>query len=748
MSRWVTQLARFRYTLFCLLIWFTAAPGAQAQDAMPLPQGRVGTSYSAEIKTEGGLGPLTWHLSGGQLPPGLNVSPAGRIEGTPTGAASQPFTFEMTVSDSSLPPQIVTQRFSILIAAPPLRIVGSASATGPAPLKIIGPAKPITAEQGPATRLESQNLVAEPISYIPPREPHFVVPLLQASAAAAPKQETDQTPADKKGKDKAKTPDDLGTLDPANFTWVYEDPKTGDRQPIYCPPKRTQNDKDPKTDKQRAKYCSSETTQKQPIQLVADYESSIIVIPDGNLMGGDVAFNKLFITARLTSGTSSKDVVVNGYSEIGKDQATMAAQSGTAFQSAANIQAMVLNMAYTAGDIVESVYSSPKLDPKCGSPDDSGKMNIEAWRCRHQEIDFRGDDAKATTEKIAKAGSVDADDIKALTEKLRLYQPEIQAISNFLVQKENLELVEKLGVKIFWIDRESMVAIAQQYKDNIQIAFDTKSTPTAKLQAVQDLLERTKLVYKDLGDIREEIKTKDMKSYVETEVETHTEKEWQGIYEKALKDYAERKRKEAASELERLLATGSISLTENQAKDGDRLTITVQSVPSSSTTGGIPVVFEVAVKKFGAKIQLSPSFLFVRRLHVRDTDVNPPSTSINGPLNRVNFAPSPGMTFGIAYFKRGNSGWDKFERGLGPGAGINVTFMNYNDPGFDLTKNQFTNTSGTNAQIGAGLIGSLFDDKIQVTYGWNLNVERARAYFGVGFGFIEIGKELAKYIPK
>jgi len=106
------------------------------------------------------------------------------------------------------------------------------------------------------------------------------------------------------------------------------------------------------------------------------------------------------------------------------------------------------------------------------------------------------------------------------------------------------------------------------------------------------------------------------------------------------------------------------------------------------------------------------------------------------------------MTFGIAYFHRGDSSWAKFVRGLGPGAGINVTFMNFNDPSFNLATTQFVNTNGTNVQVGAGLIGSLFDDKIQFSYGWDLNVEKRRTYFGVGFGFIEIGKELAKYIPK
>jgi hypothetical protein len=720
MRRWVTQLARFSYLLF--LLCFMVAPTGRAQDAPAkvLKPGTAGTPYpdAGEIKAEGGLAPLTWHLSGGQLPPGLSVSPDGKIAGTPATAASQPFTFEMTVSDSSQTPQIATQRFSIVIGAAPLRIAGSATTPGSAPLRIIAPLKSPSAEGDRPPMLEPQHLVAERISYNPPRQPRFVVPLQATpTTPSSPKPDVPQKPAGSGGTQTAS----LGPLDPATFIQVYEDPKTGDRQLIYDPPKTI-------------------TEKKKTIQLVADFESSIIIFPDGSKMGEDIAFNKLYITAKLASGNSSKDVIVNGYSEVGKDQATMAAQSGTAFQSAANIQAMVLNMAYTASDIIDNLYQpTTTVIP-------SGPIDFTTWGTFHKEIDFRGrgTDAKTVTDAIANAGDLKNDKIIALKARLRLYEPEIQAISDFLVQKENLGIVEKIGGRVFGIDRDSISAIAQQYKDDIQIAFDPKSTDPAQLNALQDLFQRTKLVYEDFGDIRQTI----IAQMDKKEGEKNTYQDWQIKYEKTLQDYALTHRKDAASELKRLLATGSISLTENQAKDGDRLTITVESVPSGSTSGGIPVVFEVAIKKFGAKIQVSPSLLFIRRLGVTDVEATPPAGSTTAPLNRVNFAPSPGTTFGVAYFKRGSSSWDKFARGLGPGLGMNVTFMNYNDPSFNLATSQFTTTNGTNVQVGAGVIASLFDDKLQFTYGWNLNVEKRRSYFGVGFGFIEIGKELAKYISK
>jgi len=42
----------------------------------------------------------------------------------------------------------------------------------------------------------------------------------------------------------------------------------------------------------------------------------------------------------------------------------------------------------------------------------------------------------------------------------------------------------------------------------------------------------------------------------------------------------------------------------------------------------------------------------------------------------------------------------------------------------------------------------LFSNAIQFTYGWNLSVGDKRSYWGIGFGFIEIGEEIAKVAKK
>lgn len=131
MRRCVAQLARFSYWSWCLLLWFILVSSAIAQDVnvTVLKPGKVGTPYpdSGEIKARGGSPPLTWRLSGGQLPPGLSISPEGTIDGTPTSARGEPYRFELTVSDSSEPAQTRTMQYSIMILATPLEIIGNST---------------------------------------------------------------------------------------------------------------------------------------------------------------------------------------------------------------------------------------------------------------------------------------------------------------------------------------------------------------------------------------------------------------------------------------------------------------------------------------------------------------------------------------------------------------------------------------------------------------------------------------------
>ena len=78
-----------------------------------LQEGTVGQAYSQPVGATGGIGALTWSISAGTLPQGLNINPIdGVISGTPTNAGTENFTVRVadTLSQSD------TQALSITVS--------------------------------------------------------------------------------------------------------------------------------------------------------------------------------------------------------------------------------------------------------------------------------------------------------------------------------------------------------------------------------------------------------------------------------------------------------------------------------------------------------------------------------------------------------------------------------------------------------------------------------------------------------
>src|SRR6266540_712689 len=63
-----------------------------------LPAGTTGAAYSQTLAGNGGTGPYTFAVTAGALPPGLSLSSAGDLTGTPTSSGS--FAFTVTATDS------------------------------------------------------------------------------------------------------------------------------------------------------------------------------------------------------------------------------------------------------------------------------------------------------------------------------------------------------------------------------------------------------------------------------------------------------------------------------------------------------------------------------------------------------------------------------------------------------------------------------------------------------------------------
>lgn len=101
-------------------VQITIHPVGAILDVAPatLPAMTEGTAVSQTISASGGATPYTFEVIGGTLPPGLSLSEAGALTGTPTAAGAYSFTVEATDSVGNTG----TQGYSGTIAAAPEEI--------------------------------------------------------------------------------------------------------------------------------------------------------------------------------------------------------------------------------------------------------------------------------------------------------------------------------------------------------------------------------------------------------------------------------------------------------------------------------------------------------------------------------------------------------------------------------------------------------------------------------------------------
>jgi hypothetical protein len=117
-----------------LSIAVISTTGDLAISTSNLPQGTVGTAYSAQLSATGGTTPYAWSVASGTVPAGLTLSSAGVLSGTPTTSGS--FAFTLQVADSSSTTQLAQATFSVTINANPS--VAVAITTGSLPAGSVG----------------------------------------------------------------------------------------------------------------------------------------------------------------------------------------------------------------------------------------------------------------------------------------------------------------------------------------------------------------------------------------------------------------------------------------------------------------------------------------------------------------------------------------------------------------------------------------------------------------------------------
>ncbi|MFO0722680.1 MAG: putative Ig domain-containing protein [Myxococcota bacterium] len=79
-----------------------------------MPSGTVGVAYGVRLRAFGGMTPYTWTVASGALPPGVTLSMAGTVTGTPTATGN--FDFNAQVTDATAPtPEVAQASFRITV---------------------------------------------------------------------------------------------------------------------------------------------------------------------------------------------------------------------------------------------------------------------------------------------------------------------------------------------------------------------------------------------------------------------------------------------------------------------------------------------------------------------------------------------------------------------------------------------------------------------------------------------------------
>ena len=92
-------------------------------DIRRAPRGEVGAAYSDTLTATGGTTPYTWSVNAGSLPPGITLSSAGVLAGTPTTAGSYAFSVNVIDTNNGIATTsitlVVAAGVSLSFAAPP-----------------------------------------------------------------------------------------------------------------------------------------------------------------------------------------------------------------------------------------------------------------------------------------------------------------------------------------------------------------------------------------------------------------------------------------------------------------------------------------------------------------------------------------------------------------------------------------------------------------------------------------------------
>jgi streptogramin lyase/PKD repeat protein len=109
-------------------LWFTELNGNQIGRVVlcppitlspaSLPGGTLGTAYNQTITASGGTGPYSFLATAGTLPPGLKLTAAGVLSGTPTANGTSMFTVKATDANGCTG----SQSYTVVVSCPPITL--------------------------------------------------------------------------------------------------------------------------------------------------------------------------------------------------------------------------------------------------------------------------------------------------------------------------------------------------------------------------------------------------------------------------------------------------------------------------------------------------------------------------------------------------------------------------------------------------------------------------------------------------
>ncbi len=428
--------------------------------------------------------------------------------------------------------------------------------------------------------------------------------------------------------------------------------------------------------------------------LRADEGSKIVVeVMTESAIVRDLAINGLFmraVIARAGTNAATAPVEVLNYSEIPKDPATQAMQAALALRTAGDIRAVIQNLYDLTKDLVTAVY-----DDACTRDLPSEIKSVPRGTPAGCRYEFK------------------PDGVTQMKTILRASRPRVDAVTGFFAADSNALVLTVIGDQVFGLDLRSLRGVAQKMAQDVTAFVDKDNQ-----EALADLDVNIRRLWNDMQPLR-----------VETRKATYFDDEWN---------------RTVKPRLQRVLAPGSIDLPTNKAADGETLTLTVQArAAGGAGSGGVSQDFQIGIRRLYPRVSTEPSAFYLRRRGEIRND--------KGEVVESTFAPAPGVTLGVVFYAR-----NAFMSSLAPGVGVNVSFMNFAASDFDPSvKNAagtvvggFKSTTSSSIQVGTGATFSLFANALQFTYGWNLNVTKHHRYWGIGFGFLQVGEQIAKFAKK